>query len=92
MLISLPVVPQVPEGEIEARDPDSWLKANLALCLQRKLLSRCCLSGKDHHISVPAPDISQNGLRFKRTQPSDPEAVERLSRQDSQRHKGRHGV
>ncbi|XP_070246709.1 interleukin-17 receptor E isoform X1 [Myotis yumanensis] len=55
---------------------------------QRKLLTHCCLSEKDHQISAPSPDISQNGLRFKRTQPSDPEAVEGLLRQDSQRHKG----
>nr|KAF6335252.1 interleukin 17 receptor E [Pipistrellus kuhlii] len=55
---------------------------------QRKLLHRCCLPKKDHHISIPSPDIFQNGPRFKRTQPSHPEAVEGLPRQDSQRHKG----
>ncbi|XP_016065336.1 PREDICTED: interleukin-17 receptor E [Miniopterus natalensis] len=55
---------------------------------QRKLLSCRCLSEKGHHIFVPSPDISQKGLRFKRTQLSDPEAVEDLPRQDSQRHKG----
>ncbi|XP_054585419.1 interleukin-17 receptor E isoform X4 [Eptesicus fuscus] len=55
---------------------------------QRKLLSRCCLSEKDHRISVPSPGISQNGLRFKRTQPLDPEVAKVLPRQNSQRHKG----
>nr|KAF6420459.1 interleukin 17 receptor E [Molossus molossus] len=55
---------------------------------QRKLQSCHCLSQKGHHISIPSPDISQKGLRFKRTQPSDPEAVEGLPRRDSQRHKG----
>lgn len=92
MLNNLPVVPQVPEKEIEARDPDSWLKANLALCLKRKLLSRRCLSEKGHRISVPSSDFSHKRLRFKRTQSSDPEAVEVLPRQGSQRHKGKDGV
>ncbi|XP_035886733.1 interleukin-17 receptor E isoform X2 [Phyllostomus discolor] len=55
---------------------------------QRKLLSRYCLSEKGHHISVTSQDISHKKLRFKRTQPSDPEAVEVLLRRDSQKHKG----
>ncbi|XP_045847486.1 interleukin-17 receptor E isoform X3 [Meles meles] len=55
---------------------------------QRKLLSGCCLSGKGHHIAVPSPDISHKGLRTKRTQPSDPKALEGLPRRSSQRHEG----
>ncbi|XP_032987485.1 interleukin-17 receptor E isoform X1 [Rhinolophus ferrumequinum] len=55
---------------------------------QRKLLSSCCLSEKGHHISVPSPDSSHKGQRSKRTQPSDPWAVEELPRQGSQKHKG----
>ncbi|XP_021571545.1 interleukin-17 receptor E [Carlito syrichta] len=53
---------------------------------QRKLLGSCFLSEKSHHISIPSPDISRKGLRSKRTQPSDAEAVESLPRLDSQRH------
>ncbi|XP_019506571.1 PREDICTED: interleukin-17 receptor E isoform X3 [Hipposideros armiger] len=56
--------------------------------VQRKLLSSCCLSEKGHRISIPSPDISHKGQRSKRTQPSDPGAVEDLMRQGSQRHKG----
>ncbi|KAM5231781.1 interleukin-17 receptor E isoform 3-T3 [Hipposideros larvatus] len=56
--------------------------------VQRKLLSSCCLSEKGHRISVPSQDISHKGQRSKRTQPSDPGAVEDLTRQGSQRHKG----
>ncbi|XP_074169106.1 interleukin-17 receptor E isoform X5 [Rhinolophus sinicus] len=55
---------------------------------QRKLLSSCCLSEKGHHISVPSLDSSHKGQRSKRTQPSDPGAVEELPRQGSQKHKG----
>ncbi|XP_045385713.1 interleukin-17 receptor E isoform X1 [Lemur catta] len=55
---------------------------------QRKLLGSCCLSEKSHRISIPSPDISHKGLRTKRTQPSDPEAVETLPRLDTQRHRG----
>lgn len=76
------MVPQVPEIGIEARDLDSSLKVNYLLCLQRKLLSSCCLYEKDHHISVPFPDISH----YKRTQPSHPEA--RFPSLSSQRHGG----
>ncbi|XP_066207533.1 interleukin-17 receptor E isoform X1 [Saccopteryx leptura] len=56
--------------------------------VQRKLLGRCCLSEKGHHISTLSPDISHERLRFRRTQSLIPEAVEGLPRQDSQRHKG----
>ncbi|XP_034514648.1 interleukin-17 receptor E isoform X9 [Ailuropoda melanoleuca] len=56
--------------------------------LQRKLLSSCCLSEKGHHIAVPSPHISHKGLRSKRTQPSDPKALEGLPRSSSQRHEG----
>ncbi|XP_044240989.1 interleukin-17 receptor E isoform X2 [Ursus arctos] len=56
--------------------------------LQRKLLSSCCLSEKGHHITVPSPHISHKGLRSKRTQPSDPKALEGLPRSSSQRHEG----
>lgn len=90
-LFNLPVVPQVPEAQTEARSPDSWPKSNLVLCLQRKLLGSCTLSEKDHHISIPSLDISQKGLRSKRTQHSDPEVVESLPRPGSQRNEGRHG-
>ncbi|XP_024412452.1 interleukin-17 receptor E isoform X1 [Desmodus rotundus] len=55
---------------------------------QKKLLSRCCLSEKGHHTSITSQDISHKRLRFKRTQPSAPEAAEGLLRQGSQRHKG----
>ncbi|EFB29734.1 hypothetical protein PANDA_014508, partial [Ailuropoda melanoleuca] len=55
---------------------------------QRKLLSSCCLSEKGHHIAVPSPHISHKGLRSKRTQPSDPKALEGLPRSSSQRHEG----
>ncbi|KAI5768709.1 IL17RE [Gulo gulo luscus] len=55
---------------------------------QRKLLSGCCLFGKGHHIAEPFPDISHKGLRTKRTQPSDPKALEGLPRPSSQRHEG----
>nr|XP_025740726.1 interleukin-17 receptor E isoform X4 [Callorhinus ursinus] len=63
-------------------------QANHVLCLQRKLLSSCCLSEKGHHIAVSSPDISHKGLRSKRTQPSDPKALEGLPRPSSQRHEG----
>ncbi|XP_027438618.1 interleukin-17 receptor E-like isoform X9 [Zalophus californianus] len=63
-------------------------QANHVLCLQRKLLSSCCLSEKGHHITVSSPDISHKGLRSKRTQPSDPKALEGLPRPSSQRHEG----
>ncbi|XP_032314804.1 interleukin-17 receptor E isoform X1 [Camelus ferus] len=52
---------------------------------QRKLLSCRCLFEKGHHISVPSPDTSHKGLRSKRMQPSDPEAVEGLSKPDARR-------
>ncbi|XP_057560898.1 interleukin-17 receptor E isoform X2 [Hippopotamus amphibius kiboko] len=52
---------------------------------QMKLLSSRCLSEKGHHISVPSPDTSHKGLRSKRTQPTDPEAGEGLSKPGSQR-------
>ncbi|KAM8759045.1 interleukin-17 receptor E [Rhynchonycteris naso] len=55
---------------------------------QWKLLSCCCLSEKGHHFSIPSPDISYERVRFRRTQSLNPEAVEGLPRQDSQRHKG----
>nr|XP_023475763.1 interleukin-17 receptor E isoform X2 [Equus caballus] len=55
---------------------------------QRELLSSCCVSKKGHHSSGPSPDTSHKGLRSKRTQPSDPEAVEGLPRPGSQRHGG----
>ncbi|XP_075854531.1 interleukin-17 receptor E [Microcebus murinus] len=60
----------------------------LAASAQRKLLGGCCLSGKSCHVSVPSPDISHGGLRTKRTQPSDPGAVDTPSRPDTQRHRG----
>ncbi|XP_030890076.1 interleukin-17 receptor E [Leptonychotes weddellii] len=63
-------------------------QANHVLCLQRKLLSSCCLSEKGHHIAVSSPDISHKGLRSKRTQPSDLKALEGLPRPSSQRHEG----
>ncbi|XP_059246277.1 interleukin-17 receptor E isoform X13 [Mustela nigripes] len=63
-------------------------QANHVLCLQRKLLSGCCLSGKGHHIAVPSPDISHKGMRTKRAQPSDPKALKVLPRPSSQRHEG----
>ena len=90
MLSSLPVVPRAPQTGIEARVPDSCPEANLAVCLQRKLLSSCCLSEKGHHNSSPSPDTSHKGLRSKRTQPVDPEAGEGLSRSNSQKLGGRH--
>ncbi|XP_045145778.1 interleukin-17 receptor E [Echinops telfairi] len=52
---------------------------------QRKLLGSCCLYGKDPN-SGRSPGIPYTGLRFKRTQPSDPEAKEGLPRWDSQGH------
>nr|XP_027787755.1 interleukin-17 receptor E isoform X2 [Marmota flaviventris] len=55
---------------------------------QWKLLGSCTLSEKDHHISIPSPDIFQKGLRSKRTQHSDPEVVESLPRPGSQRNEG----
>ncbi|XP_058420613.1 interleukin-17 receptor E isoform X6 [Diceros bicornis minor] len=55
---------------------------------QRELLRSHCLSKKGHHISAPSPDIFHKRLRSKRTQPSDPEAVEGLPRPGSQRHGG----
>ncbi|XP_044108968.1 interleukin-17 receptor E isoform X4 [Neovison vison] len=77
-----------PRFQKQQQKPDSWHKANHVLCLQRKMLSGCCLSGKGHHIAVPSPDTSHKGLRTKRTQPSDPKALEGLPRPSSQRHEG----
>ncbi|KAJ1069171.1 hypothetical protein K5549_000482 [Capra hircus] len=70
---------------IEAKVPDFCPEANLAVCLQMKLLSSCCLSEKGHHNSSLSPDTSHKGLRSKRTQPVDPEAGEDLSRSGSQK-------
>ncbi|XP_076972713.1 interleukin-17 receptor E isoform X2 [Tamandua tetradactyla] len=54
---------------------------------QRKLL--CSLCEKDHHIYMPYPDISRKGLRAKRTQSLELQAVEDLlPRLDLQRHGG----
>ncbi|XP_047390425.1 interleukin-17 receptor E isoform X2 [Sciurus carolinensis] len=55
---------------------------------QRKLLGSCTLFEKDHHTSIPSPDLSQKGLRSKRTQHSDPEVVDSLPRPGSQRNEG----
>ncbi|XP_037657421.1 interleukin-17 receptor E isoform X2 [Choloepus didactylus] len=56
---------------------------------QRKLLCSRCLSEKDHQIYIPSPDISRTGLRSKRTQPLELQAVEgHLPRLDSQRLRG----
>ncbi|XP_075407032.1 interleukin-17 receptor E [Tenrec ecaudatus] len=52
---------------------------------QRKLLDSCCLYDKDPN-SGRSSGIPYTGLRFKRTQPSDPEAKEGLPRWDSQGH------
>ncbi|XP_070311664.1 interleukin-17 receptor E isoform X2 [Odocoileus virginianus] len=78
-------MPASAQAGIEARVPGSCPEASLAVCLQRKLLSSCCLSEKGHHNSSPSPDTSHKGLRSKRTQPVDPEAGEGLSRSNSQK-------
>ncbi|XP_062056402.1 interleukin-17 receptor E isoform X2 [Lepus europaeus] len=74
---SIPVVPQVPEEETGPGPPGSQPAAHCALCLQRRLLGRHCLSGKGHHLSVPCPDTCHRGLRSKRTQPWYPDAAAR---------------
>jgi hypothetical protein len=52
-LNNLPVVPQVPEAEIETRHPDSWPKANLVLFLQKRLLGSLVWEGPAHFHPIP---------------------------------------
>uniref|UniRef100_A0A8C5Z8B5 Interleukin-17 receptor C/E N-terminal domain-containing protein n=1 Tax=Marmota marmota marmota TaxID=9994 RepID=A0A8C5Z8B5_MARMA len=65
-----------------------WITHCLLASHMWKLLGSCTLSEKDHHISIPSPDIFQKGLRSKRTQHLDPEVVESLPRPGSQRNEG----
>lgn len=85
---SVPVVPQAPGEETGPGPPGSQPAAHRALCLQRRLLGRRCLSGKGRHVSVPCPDTCHRGLRSKRTQPWDPDAAARGPGLGSQRHGG----
>ncbi|XP_069907226.1 interleukin-17 receptor E isoform X5 [Oryctolagus cuniculus] len=84
----VPVVPQAPEEETGPGPPASQPAAHRALCPQRKLLGRRCLSGKDRHVSVPCPDTCPRGLRSKRTQPWDPFSAARGPGLGSQRRGG----
>uniref|UniRef100_H0X4Z5 Interleukin-17 receptor E n=1 Tax=Otolemur garnettii TaxID=30611 RepID=H0X4Z5_OTOGA len=65
-----------------------YRRHKISASAQRKLLGSHRLSEKGHHVSIPSPDISHKGLRSKRTQPSDPEAVESHPGLNSQRHRG----
>nr|XP_051687954.1 interleukin-17 receptor E isoform X7 [Oryctolagus cuniculus] len=84
----VPVVPQAPEEETGPEPPASQPAAHCALCPQRKLLGRRCLSGKGRHVSVPCPDTCPRGLRSKRTQPWDPFSAARGPGLGSQRRGG----
>nr|XP_017193874.2 interleukin-17 receptor E isoform X12 [Oryctolagus cuniculus] len=84
----MPAPAQAPEEETGPEPPASQPAAHCALCPQRKLLGRRCLSGKGRHVSVPCPDTCPRGLRSKRTQPWDPFSAARGPGLGSQRRGG----